>query len=242
MKADLISYSAQKNLFQRLEILANNTANANTDGFKSDFAVYLKQVNKINGHNNPIPSMKQATDMQAGALKPTGRQLDAAINGEGFFQVETPLGPRYTRAGSFLVNSEGALVTKEGYTIVGDGGPIVLTDADHQIKIGEDGSISSLRNGAEEPVGKLGIFKFSDISSLQKVGNSLFKTEEAPTLAESVIDFKVAQGMLETSNTNQVQQMTEMIDISRSVQTFAKITQDQHQLIRSAVQRLASKS
>ena len=239
MDASIIAYKSQKNLLDRLEIVSNNVANVNTSGFKNELAAYMKPTGTVNGKPNPIPPMKVAVDLQQGNLKETGRQFDAAIQGEGFFQVETPLGPRYTRSGNFFTDAEGALVTKEGYAVIGDGGPINIDPADYQITIGEDGTITALGATGEEIRGKLGVFKFNDRSQLEKAGNSYFKTEQTAETAEPVTDYKIAQNMLEESNVNSVGQMTEMIDISRSVQTVAKIIQDQHQLERSAVQRIA---
>jgi flagellar basal-body rod protein FlgF len=242
MDASIIAYSAQKSLFNRLEMVANNVANANTAGFKGDLAVYMKTGGKINGKPIPVPDMDIATDLQQGGLRATGRQLDVAIQGNGFFQVDTPLGARFTRSGTFFVNSEGALVTAEGYAVIGSGGPISLQSTDVQLKIGEDGTIVSITPEGDEPRGGIGVFKFADNSKLEKVGNTFFKTDETPETAEVRADFRIAQGMVEDSNVSSIAQMTEMIDVSRSVQSLAKIVNDQHNLIRSAVQRLTARS
>ncbi len=239
MDASIIAYAGQKNLFDRFEVLSNNIANANTSGFKADLSVYMKPTGNINGQPNPLPALKSAVDLSQGGLRATGRQMDAAIQGDGFFQVDTPLGPRYTRSGTFFTDASGALVTKEGYSVVGDGGPITLNPEDYTIKIGEDGTITATTLTGEEVRGKLGVFKFADKSQLEKVGNTLFRSEGEPETAEPVIDYKVAQGMVEDSNVNQIQEMTNLIDISRSVQNMARIIQDEDQRVRTAVQRIA---
>ncbi len=242
MDASIIAYSAQKSLFDRLEMVSNDVANSNTSGFKRELAVYLQPAGKINGAPNPLPTLKSATDLSQAGLRSTERQLDVAIQGNGFFQVDTPLGTRFTRAGSFFTNAEGALVTAEGYAVIGNGGPINLQAEDYEVKIGEDGTIVALTPNGQEPRGAIGVFKFSDNSALEKVGNTFFKTDATPDTAEVGVDYKMAQGMVEDSNVNGVASMTEIIDISRSVQNLAKIIQDQHSLIRSAVQRITAKA
>jgi flagellar basal-body rod protein FlgF len=239
MDASIIAYSAQKNLFDRYEGVANNIANVNTSGFKSDLTVYMKPTGTVNGKPNPIPEVKTYSDNEQGTLKATQRQFDAAIQGNGLFQVETPLGTRYTRAGNFFVDSNGFLVTKEGYTVAGDGGTITLNENDTTIRIADDGTIYAETPTGEEIRGKLGIFKFEDTSQLRKVGNSYFIADSDADTAEPQIDYTVVQGMLEDSNVDQIGQMTTMIDISRSVQNLARIVQDENQRIRNAVQRIA---
>lgn len=240
MDSTIIAYAAQKNLFDRLEVVSNNVANVNTTGFKSDLAVYMKPAGNINGEPNPIPKLQTQASLEQGGMRMTGRQLDVAVSGNGFFQVETALGTRYTRSGSFFVNADGSLVTKEGYSVSGDGGPISLTPEDFEIKIGEDGTISATTpEGTQEVRGKLGVFKFDDPSALKKVGNSLFISEAGGVTAEPRTDYVVSQGMVEESNVNQVAEMTNLIDVSRSVQNLARIIQDESQRVRSAVQRIA---
>lgn len=239
MDAGLIAYTRQRSLFQRLEAVSNNVANADTNGFKSELAVYMPNATKVDGKQLPFPAMDLATDLSQGRLKETGRQLDVAINGQGFFQIETPLGPRYTRDGSFIVNAEGALADKNGNPVVGDGGPISISEDDYQLKIGENGEIISVRPGGNESRGAIGVFKFLDNSKLQKVGDSYFKSDETAEAAIVKEDFVIAQGMVESSNVDSVKQMAEMIDISRAVQSAARIVQDENQRIKSAVQKLA---
>jgi flagellar basal-body rod protein FlgF len=239
MDAGLIAYTRQRSLFQRLESVSNNVANADTNGFKSELAVYMPNATKIDGKQAPFPAMDLATDLSQGRLKETNRQLDVAIQGEGFFQIETPLGARYTRDGSFIVNSEGALTDKNGNPVVGDGGPISIEAEDYELKIGENGEIVSVKPEGTVSRGTIGVFKFLDNSKLQKVGDSYFKSDENPETATVKDDFVMAQGMLEVSNVDSVKQMAEMIDISRGVQSVAKIVQDENSRIKSAVQKIA---
>jgi flagellar basal-body rod protein FlgF len=238
MDAELIAYSRQKSLFQRLEVAANNISNQNTSGFKQELAVYMKADNKIDGARNPNPNMMLATNLSEGEFTATGRSLDVAIKGEGFFEVETPLGSRYTRAGSLQVNNEGVLTNTQGYPVLGDGGSITLDPNDTDIIINDAGEIFSQTETGLEPRGTLGVVKFADQSALKKTGDNLFSNDGGSEQALAKIDYKIAQGMLESSNVKGVQQMNELIEINRAVAQTAKIMTDQNQLVRTAVSRI----
>jgi flagellar basal-body rod protein FlgF len=238
MDAELIAYSRQKTLFQRLEVAANNIANQNTSGFKQELAVYMKADNKIDGARNPNPNMLLSTNLSEGEFTATGRSLDVAIKGDGFFEIETPLGPRYSRAGSLQVNSENLLVNTQGYPVLGGGGAITLQPEDTDIIINESGEIFAQSETGLEPRGSLGVVKFADPTSLKKTGENLFSSDASPDGALPIEDYKIAQGMLETSNVKGVQQISELVEINRAVASTAKIISDQSQLVRSAVSRI----
>lgn len=240
MDPAILAYARQKSLFNRLEVTANNVANSNTSGFKADLAVYNEATNKVNGSRNPSPKMQVAVDTSQGPLTATYRQLDVAIDGEGFFAVDSPLGARYTRSGSFTINRDGTLVSKDGWPVQSDGGQINFEPSDHEFEITANGEVYAVNDGNKELRGQIAVFKFADKSSLEKMGNSYFKSDSQPEIAQVVTDFTVAQGMLEQSNANSIQQMTELIDISRSVQQVAGIISDQHDLIRNSVTRITS--
>lgn len=240
MDPAILAYARQKSLFNRLEVTSNNVANVNTSGFKADLAVYSESTNRIDGEKNPSPHMNVAVDLSQGPIAATYRQLDVAIEGEGFFAVDSPLGTRYTRAGSFTINQDGLLVTKEGYPVQSDGGQITFEPDDHQFEIAYNGEVYALKNGTQELRGQIGVFNFTDKSSLEKAGESYFKSSENPQLAIPNEEYTLAQGMLEQSNVNSVKQVTELIDVSRSVQQVAKIISDQHDLIRNSVTRITT--
>ncbi len=238
MEAGIIAYTRQKSLFDRLEVLANNIANTETTGFKSDLSVYMKDNNKIDGERNPTSKMLMSSDMSPGSFKATGRPLDIAIEGDGFFEVDTPLGPRYTRAGSFTIDEQGQIITPQNYVVQGAGGAINLDPSDIEIKIDVNGEITALNNGERIIRGQVGVVNFEDKSKLKKVGNSLFSAETAPETAPTGT-YKISQGTLEQSNVNSVSQITELIDVTRGVQQVAKIIDTQYQLERNAVSRIA---
>jgi len=242
MDVGLIAYGAERNYLERLNLVANNIANVNTAGFKGDLAVHLPSVNAGSHKQSPLPLMRVALDSSQGALKETNRQLDVAIEGNGYFQVDTPLGPRFTRSGSFVVDSEGQIVTKEGYTLTGDGGALTLQPTDNVLKIGSNGEIYAMTETGPQLRGTIGIYKFSDPSGLQKVGNSYFTSSAGPENAVVNDDYKVAQGMLEDSNVNSMREMTEMIEINRNTEMLSKIISNNNTLLKDAVNRIAAKN
>ena len=158
------------------------------------------------------------TDTTQGGLVPTGNPLDVAINGEGFFVLDTPEGRRYTRDGSFEVNKLGELVSKDGFNVLGAGGA-KLTVGSHSVSIGEDGVISN-ENGQLGRIERVGL----PDSELKRVGANLYT---AP--AESEINLQgiggVQQGFLEGSNSNAIRGMTQMIEANRAFESYMKMIQ-----------------
>jgi flagellar basal-body rod protein FlgF len=238
MDAQLIAYSRQKALYRKLDTIANNVANAESTGFKSEIFVEVDDNKKINGQQNPTTENFTSTDFKEGGLNQTNRPLDVAIDGDGFFQVDTPLGARYTRNGSFQIDASGNLVSKEGYVLSG-GGAITFQPGDSDIRIGEDGTVLATNAaGQVEDKGIIGIVKFTDKASLKKAGDGFFSSTETPEQAIYLEDYKVAQGVLESSNVNRIGQLTDMIEVSRSAKQVAKIIDEQHSILRDSFSRL----
>ncbi len=168
-------------------------------------------------------------------MSTTARPLDVAISGPGYFMVSTPRGFRYTRAGNFKTNSEGILVTKEEYPIMGPGGgQVEFTENDVDVTIRENGLVSS---GPEER-GQIGVFIFENENLMVREGDGLYKTEQSPIATE---DSKVVQGALENSNVNSVTAMTQLIEVSRQIEITAKLQDNysglQTNLIRTLTQQ-----
>src|SRR5260221_1344055 len=181
-----------------LEAQANNIANASTAGFKAERLIYSSVAAK-NGSGDKQNlvvgvSTSSGIDFSEGSIQQTGRSMDVAIEGDGFFQIQTPRGVRYTRAGNLTTNAEGQLVTKNGALVVGDSGPITISK-DGELAIGQDGSLSV----AEQVSDKLKIVRFNNpAAALTKEGDALFAATGAEQPQESV-DAKIVQGSLENS-------------------------------------------
>lgn len=223
----------------RLDTIANNLANVNTSGFKKDrqvFSEYLaaneKENNAINVPRVPA-SIESFYDMQGGdtayvnpsgtytnfeqgGLRSTGSALDLAIEGKGFFEVATPQGLRFTRAGSMAIDANGRLVTKDGFPVLreGQGDPAqrIIQLQGRNITVAASGDIFDGGNA----VGKIAVSDFAIADDLQKVGNSLYTLKanagSAPLPARET---RVHQGYLEGSNVNVVEEMTDMITANR---------------------------
>ena len=148
-------------------------------------------------------------------MEKTGSPLDVAIQGDGYFVIETPNGERFTRNGSFTLNASGELVTKSGDAVMGDGGRITITGKKYQI----DNSGNITADGSS--VGKIKIVDFKQKDALAKKGAGLF---EATGKAEqsAIENPEVRAGYLETSNVSAVKEMIEMIDIQRSFEAYRK--------------------
>lgn len=240
----LIGLSRQVALSRELDVVANNIANMNTTGFKADGSLFEEYLNSAARAADTRVSFVQdrATwiDMSAGAIERTGNALDVAINGDGFFAVQTQRGVRYTRNGSLQINPSGQLVTAQGDPVLGDGGPITFQPTDRQISISPDGTIS-VREGtskADSQRGKLRVVTVANPRQLQKDGNGTFNYagNDAPVEAKTAT---IAQGALEKSNVRAVAEMSRMIEITRSYTQVAAMLQQQSDLGQSSIDKLA---
>lgn len=228
-----------------LDIVANNLANADTTGFRSDeptFATALEAA--LIGESGrpasraPIHSFVEtgppATRHTSGAASHTGSALDVAIDGPGFFQVQTPGGTRYTRAGSFRVDASGALVTSAGHPVLGDGGPITVGPRSGQIT--EDGGLVDIDGS---PIGRLSVQVFDDPGALVKEGSNLFR---APPLAERspAVDLKVLPGMLEGSNVQPSAELARLVALQRAYDASMQVLEADDSASRRLIQEVSS--
>lgn len=231
----------------RQQVLSHNISNLQTPGFKQilttaqDFkqnqAVYSNGYT-VNGKIDYLgllglgtQSGEEYIDFQQGALEETDNPLDFALQGNGFFTVDTPDGQRYTRDGRFLRDADNNLVTVDGFQVLDDAGqPIQLPDGD--VSVSPDGAISV--NGEE--VATLGIGVFADPEAeLQHTEGNLF-TGPAASTGEDVP--RVVQGYLETSNANPSQLMTQLVEVARSYEAAQKLVQNQDELLGKTIASL----
>ncbi len=237
--AQLIGLSRQIALQRQMDVVANNVANINTTGFKAEQILFEEYAMPV-ARDRTFPNLDQplayvqdwATihDLSGGGLTQTGNELDVALNGGGFFAVQTPAGERWTKAGSFQINNTGTLVDLSGNPVLGIGGPIQFGPDEIGITIGADGSISSSA-GAK---GQLRIVEFANPQALTREGENLFAggTPEANT------GTSVMQGHIERSNVSGVSEMAELIRVTRAYESIASLTQKQDEMRRTAIQRL----
>ncbi len=234
----------------KMNIITNNLANINTVGYKSEGSVFgdflsQKAISAVNaGDKKPLadnqyPIMLYSyNNFSQGALKHTGNRLDLAISGKGFFVVKTPEGIKYTRNGSFSLNSDNQIVTQEGYLVLGTNGkPISLTERGSNITISQNGIINILNPQTNENqyAGKIGTVDFKNSSLLSRNGNTLFsetKKSGKPVLLKNP---KIEQGYIEESNVNEIQSMVELIDISQVKSTMNNVLKSYSQIDNVAI-------
>lgn len=204
----------------RLAVLANNLANVNTPGFKADQVHFSEVLNDLT--EGPDVRMGQFIELHPGPIEQTGNPLDVAIQGDGFFMVDTPAGQRFTRDGSFRIGEAGLLITSEGHPVSGANGPIAIDPAAGQVTITENGTVIA----GDIPAGTIELFEFADPSSLRKLGGNLFSG-----LGQTPVENpRVMQGAIERSNVESVVEMTRMIEISRGYETYQKLIQAMDQV------------
>ena len=225
-------------LMNSMARLADNVANADTAGFKRESNIFRSLVvtppteNKAAAQDFSV-IQKVERDFAQGGLEQTGRALDFALDGDGFFVVNTPLGERYTRAGNFAVDAEGRLVTKEGYPVAADGGgDIAFNPQDTDITVRENGGVYA--NGEQR--GIVAIVSFADTDALRRTGQGLYVTDAATQPA--VPSTRMMQGMLESSNVNTVTETAKLIEISRAIEEVKQTESSEHRRVLDAIRRL----
>lgn len=230
----LIALSRQMVMQRHMEVIANNIANASTPGYKGEQLMFVEYLAPTESGSTVsyVQDLAVARDFSEGELSQTGNSLDAAIHNEGWFVVDRPEGPAYTRNGHFTLNDKGQITTTGGYPVLNtDGTPITLGVEDQNIVISADGTIST-PNGSK---GRFDIVKFSEGTVLDKAGETLFTTQAAP---EPATNAKVVQGMVEGSNVRPVVEVTNMIWALRSYQAATEVTVGEDGLLRKAIEVL----
>ena len=173
----LIGLSRQVTLERQMDVIANNVANVNTNGYKADRSLFqeflmptAREDNFAAGRDRRISHVvDRATlhDFAQGSADHTKNPLDVAISGDGFFTVQTPAGERYTRDGGFQINNQGQLVNASGFPVLGTGGPIQFQQTDKQVQIAADGTVTVLEGtGRTDSIrGKLRLSTFSQAAA-----------------------------------------------------------------------------
>ncbi|MEM7458646.1 MAG: flagellar hook-basal body complex protein [Pseudomonadota bacterium] len=203
--------SRQDGLLKELQVVANNIANTNTTGYKTDRAVFAEYV-MATGPNTPSLSMGglagHSFDLTQGTVKFTGGQFDLAIQGDGFFAVETDAGQRLTRAGAFQISADGELIASDGAKVLSNGGgPIQIPPDAEGVSIAGDGTISA----EGQVIDQVGVFIAN--GQLQRQTDTRFTAEGGSQPAEFAT---VLQGALEASNVSPVLEMARMIEVQRA--------------------------
>ncbi len=256
---------------KKLDIISNNLANVDLVGFKQDMAIMKAnpdmQIRRFDDDGKlsfPLGSYDEApfvgklgtgvelnesyTVFNQGSLKETGNDFDLALDGKGFIAIETEKGERYTRNGSFTIDKEGYLITKDGLKVLTETGPIKIKSNNFVIdkegnvyqnnEFGQDENRLVLREENEwketEFIGRLKIVRFPRERELRREGNSFFYEDQftgEPFIAEGSLRPNVLQNFVEAANVNPVTEMTMMIEVQRSYEANQKSIQSHDQLL-----------
>lgn len=233
-----ITLSKELGMFRQMDVHANNLANVDTTGFNREAMIFNSYLFDDGNRNKMAFAHDVATvrDTSPGSIKQTGNPLDVAIQGKGYFQIETPLGTRYTRAGNFQIDGEGTLVTADGSPVLdGTGQRIVFEPNDRDVEINSTGAITV--KGDER--GQIGIVQFDNEQLLDRVTDTYYKSDADPLPAENA---QVLQGVLEGSNVQAVTELTSMLKLARSVSSTAKFIETAYDLQRRASTTLTKQS
>lgn len=232
-----ISLSRQVALRAQMDMISNNVANMSTPGYRSQnmvFQEYLKDGgNDPLGETSMVSSYGQYQNTQAGPLRQTGAPLDLALQGPGYFGIQTNDGTMYTRAGNFQINANGELTTGTGQLVASAGGGTISIPTDaREIVITKSGAVAT----DQGQIGQLMVQEFADLQALEPMGNGLYRDPDGAGVPAT--ETQVIQGAIEGSNVTPVLEMTRMIDVLRAYQTTHKAMTTEHDLQRSMIQKL----
>jgi len=234
----LIAISRQIALQREMDAVANNVANMNTPAYKSEhvlFAEYLVRPQR----NVPLSFVEDkgmVRNLSEGPLTKTDNPFDLAINGDGYFIIGTQDGQRYTRSGRFQLDATGQLVNQMGQPVLGNSGqPVIIPPGTRNVSIAPDGTVSA----DTSVVGTVGVVRFDNPRNLKREANNLYATDDTPAPDGRS---RILQGMLEESNVNAVQEMTNMIEVHRAYEANQRVLQDEHERIQRAVRVIAGGS
>ena len=245
---DKLIYTAMtgaKHTLGQQAAVAHNLANATTDAFRSEFSMLRAVPIRGEGMNTRafVVDSTPGTDFSPGSIQTTGRSLDVAILGRGWFAVRAPDGSEaYTRSGSFEIGINGQLQTRAGHLVIGNtGGPIAIPP-DVNIEFASDGTISSIpTDNQPNQVAQVGILKLVDPadSNMERRADGLFRTRDEIPLAASA-NVQITSGALEGSNVNVVEQMVAMIALARQFDIQMKMLQNAERNDQNAAQLLST--
>lgn len=227
-----VTLSRQAGLMHEMRIVANNIANAATTGYRQEGVLFSEFIRSAPGQ--PALSMSRAqvrdTSFAQGALRQTNGAFDFAIEGDGFFLVQTAAGQRLTRAGHFAPNAAGELVTPEGDPLLDEGGAPVFAPPGAQIAVSADGTLSA--DG--QPLGRIGLYRPADPLDLTREDGVRFASG-AVLPAENA---RLLQGFVERSNTDPVLQVARMIEVQRAYELGQRFLDAEDQRLRDTVKTL----
>ncbi|MGG7565028.1 flagellar hook-basal body complex protein [Rhodovulum sp. DZ06] len=233
--AGYVTITRQSGLKQEMRVIANNIANMATTGFRREGAIFAEMVKAVPVEGGSLSMAKahvRDTFFGQGELSQTGGTFDLAIEGDGFFQVETPRGLRLTRDGSFLRNADGELVTPEGHRVLDAGGaPIFMPPDAKSISVATDGSVSA--DGV--PVTQIGLVAPPDLSAMTREGGVLFNPGGPVAPVEGGV---IHQGFIEGADVSPVLELSRMIEVQRAYEAGQALQDREDERIRAVIRTI----
>ncbi|MDO5631792.1 MAG: flagellar hook-basal body complex protein [Paracoccus sp. (in: a-proteobacteria)] len=222
----------QSGLMNEMRTVANNIANANTNGFRREGVIFSEHLTALDRRGDTL-SMANArgrlVDLSVAPVSQTNGTFDLAIEGEGFFMVQTPEGNRLTRAGAYMLSPEGELMNAEGYRLLDEGqAPIAIPGGADRIAIGPDGTVSA--DG--QPLAQIGVFAEPAREDITYTGGTLFVPSGEVEPQENP---RILQGFLEDSNVNPLQEISRMIEVQRAYELGQSFLDREDQRIRNVI-------
>ncbi|SIS50079.1 flagellar basal-body rod protein FlgF [Roseivivax lentus] len=220
-------------LAREMRVVANNIANASTTGYRAEQALFSEYIRRVDDTSLSMASARIGhTNLAQGTLGQTGGQFDFAIEGDGFFQVQTDDGPRLTRGGAFTKTPEGALVTMDGNAVLDAGGAPIFVPPGGDVRVAPDGTMTLGGRAFAE----LGLVRPVDPNRLVREGSQLFDPDGE---VEPVVDTRIRQGFLEASNVDPVNELARMIEVSRAYELGQSFLESENDRLRDAIKSMS---
>jgi len=224
---------------ESLDLLANNIANASTGGYKADREFYSLYAAPEAADNDTVITMplieRPWVDHAQGGLHTTGNPLDVALSGTGFFAVNGPSGPLYTRNGNFRLATDGKLTSSDGYPVRDSQGAPLTLQGERPLEISSDGTVT--QDGVV--IGKLEIVDFTSTAGLSKQGSNYFRVTGAAVIPAAPSGTSVQQGHLEASNTGTAESTVRLISVMRQFEMLHKAVSLATEMNKKAIEEVA---
>lgn len=233
--------SGIRSRMQSLDLLANNLANSATAGFKQDQEFYglFTSADATPSEDGSIATLpviqRQWTDFSSGNLQPTGNPMDVAISGSGFFVVNGPSGPLYTRNGNLQVLPSGQLATANGYLLSTSTGGTIQVAANQPIEISKDGTVQQ----GGQTIGQIQVVNFKSTGSLTKLGSECFQNSDPKNPPAAAANVEVQQGKLEGSNVPVAESAMRLVAMMRQFEMLQKAVGVSSEMDTKSIQEVA---